>query len=376
MATGIEVIDRYRDLGASLDRGFTIPAEWYTSVELFEFEKKRIFHRFWQYAGYLEQVREAGAYFTRMVGDIPIVVVRDGEGMLHAYANVCRHRGSTLVLESAGCRKSIQCHYHGWVWNLDGTLRSAPRWNEEPDFQKADFPLVALAVETWGPMIFVNPDREAAPLSATLGLLPGIVAASGLRFDDLRFRVSRRYEIAANWKIVVENYNECYHCPIAHPAFSAIMDIDAYRVITAYEYFNIHRAPLTESAKSGGRTAYDVSEAALATGVREGTFGFIWPNSTYDINPGAANLVVGYYVPLAVDRTLAVMDCFFAESVEDETSRAIIDFANQVQLEDIVLCESVQRGMRSGYFEQGRLLKARENGIQHFQALLYRVLTG
>ena len=376
MMTDVMTLTRDPAIRASLDRGYTLPAEWYTRDDVFALEQERIFHRCWQYVGYAEQVAKAGNFITCALGNVPVVVVRDGEGALRAFANVCRHRGSTLVLEAAGSRKTIQCHYHGWTWNLDGSLRAAPRCNEQPEFDMGEFPLVSLKVESWGPLLFVNPDPAAAPLGATLGELPEIVAATGLDLAALRHRQRSDYDIAANWKVVVENYNECYHCPIAHPSFADLFDMETYKVVTEYEYFSIQRGSVTDSFREGTKTGYfDAREAVLDAGIRDGLSAFIWPAITLDITPGPANLVVGAVIPVGPHRTLQVFDAFYADGVDDAQVEGMRAFGQQVQSEDIVLCESVQRGLRSGFYHQGKLMATRENGIQHFQRLVHRTLS-
>src|ERR1700690_1127200 len=147
-------------LASALERGDTLPARWYVDAVVFQAEKERIFHRAWQYVGHTGQVASVGDFFTTLLGDIPVVVVRDTEKAIRAFANVCRHRGSEVVLECTGNRKTLQCHYHGWTYNLDGTLRNAPRANEQASFEKEKLSLVPFAVEEWGAMIFVKPNRE------------------------------------------------------------------------------------------------------------------------------------------------------------------------------------------------------------------------
>ena len=376
MAGVSSIVTKDPRLGEALERGFTLPAEWYTDPSVFELEKERIFRRFWQYVGYTEQVARPGEFLTCSLGDIPIVVLRDGEGALRAFANVCRHRGSQIVLDAGGHRKTLQCHYHGWTWNLDGSLRNAPRWNEQPGFNKDEFPLFPVQVETWGPMIFVNPDPNAGPLSAMTGELPQIVATTGLDLDALTFRERREYDIAANWKVVVENFNECYHCPVAHPSFSDLFDLNTYTVDTQHEWFSTQHGSVAASAQAGeGRGLYDVSDDILRAGVREGRFIFLWPTLMLDISPGPHNLVASQLRPLDAHRSRRTLDWFFAEGVGDDEARGMIDFIHQVLSEDIVLCESVQRGLRSGFYTQGRLMVSRENGVHHFQNLVHRVLT-
>jgi phenylpropionate dioxygenase-like ring-hydroxylating dioxygenase large terminal subunit len=359
-----------RDTGlkGSLERGYTLPAEWYTSEEVFQRERGRIFRRNWQFVGLTEQVARPGDFFTVQAGDVPLVVVRDTEGDLRAFINVCRHRGSQLVLDACGNRKTLQCHYHAWTYNLDGTLRAAPGSRDEPGFDPREFPLVAAQVDTWGPFIFVNPDLAAPPLASVLGELPRMVEQTGLRLGGIRRRIRREYEIQANWKVVLDNYLECYHCPVAHPSFSALIDLDAYHV-TGYEYFSTQGGPMKRTAREGRSGLYNVSGE-----VEDGFYAFVWPNFTLNIYPGPGNVSLNLFLPLAVDRTLAIYDYCFVDEVHDDQVQEFVRFIDQVQEEDIVLCESVQRGLQSGFFQQGRLMLSRENGLQHFQQLVYRVM--
>ena len=130
----------------------------------------------------LGQLKSVGDFLTTLLGDIPVVVVRDTEKAIRAFANVCRHRGSEVVLECAGNRKTLQCHYHGWTYNLDGTLRTAPRENEQHEFAKETLSLAPFAVETWGPMIFVNPSASRASVARRDRRIAGYLRARGNRF--------------------------------------------------------------------------------------------------------------------------------------------------------------------------------------------------
>ena len=234
---GSKSLRRSRDRNCALERGDTLPARWYVEPEVYQAEKERIFHRTWQYVGHTGQLNSAGDFFTTHLGDIPVVVLLDTEKEIRAFANVCRHRGSEVVLECSGNRKTLQCHYHGWTYNLNGTLRTAPRENEQRAFAKETLSLAPFAVETWGPLIFVNPSPAARPLRDVLGELPAIFERAGIDFAQMRMLRRDVYEIASNWKVVVENFNECYHCPIAHPKFSEVIDTNAYRVETDSRIF-------------------------------------------------------------------------------------------------------------------------------------------
>jgi phenylpropionate dioxygenase-like ring-hydroxylating dioxygenase large terminal subunit len=353
---------------ASLDRGQTLPAAWYTEAANYTHEQRRIFGRAWQYVGLTEQVAQPGDFFTSTIGETPVVVTRAEDGAMRAFANVCRHRGAIVVREEAGHRSTFQCHYHAWTYNLDGSLRAAPGMKDEPDFDRTCYGLHALPCETWGPFIFVNPDRGAAPLADALGELPRLVAATSLDLVGLRRRVRRRYDIGANWKIVVDNYLECYHCPVAHPGFCDLIDTNDY-VVTEHELFSTQTGKVKESAGRGDSHPYDVRGT-----VREGFYAFLWPNFTLNIYPGPGNVSVNLFLPVGVDRTIAIYDYLFADAVTDEQLDEFVRFIDQVQDEDVALCESVQRGMRSGYYDGGRLMLARESALRHFQRLVVRAL--
>ena len=170
----------------------TLPWSWYTDPEVLRREQERIFRSAWQYVGHRGLVAEHGDQFAAEAGDVPVLVVRDGEA-LRAFLNVCRHRGSQLV-DGSGNGKSIQCPYHAWTYGLDGSLRAAPRADREAGFEAEGLSLVELRLEQWGPLLFVNPDAEAPPLLETLGPVPELVPLDGARVPRPR-RLRARGEL-------------------------------------------------------------------------------------------------------------------------------------------------------------------------------------
>jgi len=340
----------------ALDAGHTLPARWYTDAAVFAAEKERIFHRAWQYAGHTAQVAKTGDFITTKLGDIPIVIARDVDGALRAYANICRHRGSEVVLECSGNRKTLQCHYHGWTYNLDGTLRNAPRANEQQCFEKEKLGLIPFAIETWGPMIFVKPNASGESLGDVIGDLPALFERAGIDLARMRMHRQDVYDIASNWKIIIENFNECYHCPIAHPAFSEIIDTDKYIVDTEHEYYSTYYGPLLRSPKPGA------------------TYATLWPTAMIALSsmPMAMQVLCTY--PIDAGHTRETIDYYFAEGTSDEQMLQYKELADLVQREDVTLCESVQRGLSAGVIEDGTLMLSRERGIQHFQRLVHRFM--
>jgi choline monooxygenase len=356
-----------RALAEELKRGRTLPAEWYTDPTLFTREQERIFAANWNYTGRVEQVAKPGDFLTTRVGDVPVVIVRDEARALRAYANVCRHRGSEVVLEKRGNRRTLQCHYHAWTYGLDGALRAAPHCQEQAGFNKADYSLTPLALETFGRFIFVNTGSPSCSLAETLGQLPQVVGSTGADVDSLVFRERREYAIQANWKVVVENFLECYHCAVSHPGFADLIDLNKYQVIP-YERCSIQRGPLKSASRAASSRGFGTD------GGQEGIYTYLWPNFMLNVYPGAGNASTNLIVPIDEHHCLAVYEFFFAETMPEDEQRAMVEFIDQVQREDIVIVESVQRGLRSGFYQQGQLILSRENGIQHFQRLVFTAL--
>jgi phenylpropionate dioxygenase-like ring-hydroxylating dioxygenase large terminal subunit len=340
----------------------TLPWSWYSDPELLRREQELIFRRAWQYAGPAEHVASPGDFFTCRVGDVPVLVVRDREDLLHAFLNVCRHRGS-IVVEGRGNRETLQCPYHAWTYGLDGRLRAAPRAKQEPGLDTGDICLYELLVETWGPLVFVCPDPEAPPLAEMLGSLPDAVAAGGIEIDRLRFRQRSASELACNWKIAIENYLECYHCAVAHPGFSAVVDVSpaAYRLET-HARSSSQFGPLRPGREGGA--------------VAEGQFHWLWPVTKLYAMPGLQNLAAGPVAPLGPERTSTYLDYFFVEDGPETEAEIeeLIAFDDQVGVEDRALVESVQAGVRSGLIDEGRLMPESEKLIAHFQGLVREAL--
>jgi len=215
---------------------------------------------------HLGELDGAGSFFPTHAAGLPVVVTRDGDGALRAFVNVCRDRGA-LVATAPARRRTLQCPYHAWTYGLDGALRAAPRSDLEPYFEPDELGLRPVAVDTWGPFVFVNPDPDAEPLATALGDLPGVVAAHGLEVDRLRFHVRYPYELGANWKIAVENYLECYHCAVNHPGFVDAVDERALRLEGSRsrlsQFAPVHPRAVATRAPYDARGALEMSQLHL-----------------------------------------------------------------------------------------------------------------
>jgi len=293
----------------------------------------------------------AGDFFTARAGRIPVVVARAEDGGTRAFVNVCRHRGS-IIADGAGNRKTLQCPYHAWTYGLDGRLLAAPR----ADFDRDGVGLEPVRLERWGPFLFVNADADAEPLADWLGPVPAQVADLGLDVDSLEFHHRSEWSVAANWKVVAENFLECYHCAVAHPGFSALVDVspEAYRL----EVGRLHSTQI----------------GPARDGARRSQFHFVWPNTGINVFPGEPNLSIGPFVPGAPERTDRFLDYFFGEGVSAAWISELLELDDAVGREDEALVERVQLGVGSGAISDGRLLGDAEQLVAHFQGLVREAL--
>jgi choline monooxygenase len=362
------------DVHQQIECAHTLASRFYADPAVFGIEKDRIFRRTWQLVGTLSQacgevdgvrrtISDPESYFTADVVGEPVVVVRDKQGTLRAFSNVCRHRAGPIALGS-GCKNVLRCAYHGCTYTLDGRLIGTPDIEGVEFFDRSTMGMVPLRVETWEQFIFVNFDPSASPLSAYLGDIPK--QARGFQFAGLQFAERRDYVIHCNWKVYVDNYLEGYHIPIAHPGLMREIDYAQYRTDT-FRYYSQQYAPLRAmKPEEAGERLY-----APGTGLQDALYFWIFPNLMLNLYPD--NISTNLIVPLSPDKTLTIFEWFFhdldSEKVRERIKRAIA-FSDEVQQEDIVLCESVQRGLCSSTYDRGRYSVKRENGVHHFHMLL------
>jgi len=358
----------------------TLPSRFYTDPQILETERERIFRRTWQLVGTLTRacgevngvkrtISDPESYFTADVAGEPVIVVRDKAGTLRAFSNVCRHRAGPIALGS-GCKNVLRCQYHGWTYTLDGRLVGTPDVDGVEFFDRSSMGMVPLRAEVWEDFIFVNFDRHCEPLSAYLGKIPE--QARGFPFAGLQSAERRDYLIDCNWKVYVDNYLEGYHIPIAHPGLMREIDYGQYRTDT-FRYYSQQFAPI-RAMQAGDRAE---RYYAPGSGLREALYFWIFPNLMLNIYPD--NISTNVIVPLTTEKTLTIFEWFFHDAEQAKTKARMakaVAFSDEVQQEDIVLCENVQRGLRSSTYDRGRYSVKRENGVHHFHTLLAEFLGG
>jgi choline monooxygenase len=355
-----------------LARASTLPSRFYRDPDILDAEKVRVFGRTWQLVAHWSDLAREGDFVPVTVLDEPVVLVHGTDGALRAFYNVCRHRAGQVAL-TRGNRRSLQCRYHGWTYGLDGALRAAPEMELTEDFDPACFGLQPVRVERWGPFVFVNLDDHAPPLAEMLGSIPAEVAAAGFDISAMA-RVERRdYIVECNWKVYVDNYLEGYHIPIAHPALFREIDYDAYRIETQ-RYYSKQLAPVRE-LKPGQEIGRDRRYLRSPDGEEDALYYWLFPNTMFNFYPD--NMSTNVILPLGPERTLTVFEWYFAQPGTGggwESMQQTIGFSDEIQQEDIVLCEQVQRGLRSRSYDTGRFSAKRENGVHHFQSLIQEFL--
>ncbi|HET6505870.1 MAG TPA: aromatic ring-hydroxylating dioxygenase subunit alpha [Baekduia sp.] len=324
-----------------------------------------IFRTTWQVAVLARDVARPGSYATAEIGGMPVVLTRDRDGVLRGFRNVCPHRAMILA-DGTGPAKLLQCPNHAWTFTLQGRLRHAPRADREPSFRADGLDLRPVAVREWGPLVLVNVDADAAPPTAELDAMGASIAAAGMDLDGL-VPVGPVYDwdIAANWKIVCENYLECYHCAVVHPSFSKVFDVsaDRYALAPAGDLLSA-TAPVKDTRK------LDEQQAVLATRsgpVEESLWHLLFPAMTINIYPGEGAFEATWYWPVDAHTTRGRTAVFLPEGATEEYARQVTELSLRVGEEDNALCEAMHRGMASGAIERGRLMEDSEALLVRFQ---------
>ena len=348
-------------------RSMSLHADAYTEPRWHEIEQREVFARTWQWVGHVGSLREPGSYTALQVAGMPVAVVRGHDGELRAFYNVCQHRAHEL-LSGSGRTDSIVCGYHGWTYELTGRLARARRTADVTGFDPSSICLSEVQAEEFGGFVYVNLDPGAGALAEQSGGLGAEIAQWAPDVEDLTHVRRIRYDIASNWKNVVDNFLECYHCHVAHPDFVTLVEMDTYQVTTQGIYSS-HMARAGNSANS----AYDVARST----VKDLAVWWLWPNTCLMRYPGRANFSIMQMVPAGPERTRETIDFYLETDELTEADIESIRYIDEVlQPEDIALVESVQRGMRTPAFTQGRLVcdptgsGLSEHGVHHFQGLV------
>jgi len=346
-------------------RAWTIPAPWYVGAEALTLEQDRIFRRTWQVVGHRAQLEKPGDYFTCEVAGEPLLIVRGAANELRAFYNVCRHRAGPPA-EGCGSRKLFRCGYHGWTYDLDGRLISAPEFEGVQEFDPSDFTLRAVKAEEWFNLVFINLDDSATPLRATLGDLPA--QAGKFHFANMKLFERRTYDMKCNWKTYVDNYLEGYHLPSVHPGLNRELDYNAYAV-EPYRWHVRQWSPI-RGAQSGDKSPRRYQEAR-----EDLTTDYFWMFPNWMLNCYPDNVSLNIVVPLGPERTLGIFEWYLPEEeLGSEAAQKSVAFSDEIQIEDVKICETVQKNLHSRSYHGGRFSVKQEKGVHAFHRMYAEIM--
>ncbi|KAF5206858.1 Choline monooxygenase protein [Thalictrum thalictroides] len=350
-----------------IEEAETPPRSWYTDPSFHHLELNRVFYRGWQAVGFTEQIKNRHDFFTGRLGSVQYVVCRDAIGKVHAFHNVCRHHAS-LLASGSGQKSCFVCPYHGWTYGLDGKLLKATRISEIQNFNVNEFGLVPVQVAIWGPFILINIDKDTQPQQQArskivedewLGTCSELLRTNGID-SSLSFVCRSEYTIDCNWKVFCDNYLDGgYHVPYAHTGLASGLKLESYST-TMFEKVSVQ---ICEGGSRENEGIYDrLGSKAI--------YAFIYPN--FMINRYGPWMDTNLVLPLGPNKCQVIFDYFLEPSLKDDKAfiEKSLEDSEKVQIEDIALCEGVQKGLESPAYCTGRYAPTVEKAMHHFHCLL------
>ncbi len=353
-----------------------LPPESYSDEGFFAAERSRVFERSWVAVGCAAEVAEAGRLLVRRVGGRSILITRDRQGVLRGFVNACRHRGTELAESDCEVGNIIRCPYHRWGYRLDGSLRSTPRFEEIPraGFDRDDFGLVEVRVDTWGLILFVCLDTETPPLRVWLGDLPRRMCGYG--FENWRLQSEATFEVRANWKLITENFQEYYHLSWVHPELAKVSRAeDHYR----YQGPGMYCGQTTTPVSGDDRDDWLVLPPAAGlnrSDLVSGRFVAVFPNVLLSVLPN--HVLVIRLEPLAPGLTREHCTFLLPASTSQTSDRDMArtrSFWFDINNEDINVVERAQRGVTTGAVTAGPLAPRFEEPLHRFHNMLADLMT-
>lgn len=355
---------------------FTPDAPFYFDPDVYNAEIQKIFQCNWTYFCHASQIPDEGDYLAGEAAGQSIYVMRDHEGRIRGFFNVCQHRAHQLLTGSGNVRNVIRCPYHSWTYEFDGRLRGAPKCEAVLNFRREDVKLRPIGIDVVGGFVFVNLDQGAPSLCASIPHFREKLLAMCPEAEQLRYVMRQEFAIKANWKVVVENFLENYHSFYSGPAhrqLSDVIDQDSYR-------WTIEGKVIEFLGKGGTAEMlpYELRGERRFTGRDDGfQIVFLWPNMAFIILPGASMLLVFLMIPEGPEATTEPLLYFgLGDELDAGTASAVDWFNNILGPEDVEIVESVQRGLHSLGYKRGRLMADpdckeiwSEHFLHHFNAL-------
>ncbi|KAF1972918.1 ISP domain-containing protein [Bimuria novae-zelandiae CBS 107.79] len=339
-----------------------LPANWYTSPEMYELERRAIFSRKWLILTHSLRIKNAGDFLRYQIAGFDIVVSRDRSGNVTAFHNVCRHRAYPVIEQDQGTAKIFACRYHGWSYGLNGKLAKAPGYQDIPDFDKSQNGLFSIhtRVDVNG-FIWVNLDAQTEPEVPWEKDFEGVDQQERFKhFDFSNFDFDHVWKIDAeyNWKIAADNYNECYHCATTHPDVQEMATLEAYDVTPKDAHIDHDASQTEEQIKKGLHIAST----------------FYWPNASMTVSPSF--FFMQKFLPTSATTTHIVYEVFRNRHSSDAEFEKISAMFKRIMSEDKVLCNQAQKNLNAGVFVNGELHPHMEKGPLYFQKMCREEVVG
>ena len=351
----------------------TLPGRYYTDPAIFELEQEKIFEELWICAVRAADLDKPGAFRTVQIGRESVIVTRTRTGAIKAYLNVCAHRGARICMEDKGeVKRSFQCPYHAWTYDLDGKLIAAPNLTKMPDIDRVRYGLASVSVEEWLGYVWVNLSDNPASFDTTVvqdirDRLGDVESIDRYKIEDLGLGRRVSYDVKANWKLIIENFMECYHCATIHPELTEVLPefADGY----AAQYYVGHGAEFGESVKGftlDGSEGHDSIPGIAPEQDRRYYAITVRPQVFVNLVPD--HVIIHRMYPLAADRTLVECDWLYLPGVvaSGRDLQKSVELFHRVNLQDFEACERCQPAMSSRKYRDGGVLVGSEHHIGIF----------
>eukprot|EP00743_Colponemidia_sp_Colp-15_P004839 GILK01005214.1.p1 GENE.GILK01005214.1~~GILK01005214.1.p1 ORF type:complete len:425 (+),score=34.09 GILK01005214.1:64-1338(+) len=348
-------------------QALTPPSSWFIDPRILELEKRTVFSSNWIHVGRLDQVSNAGDFFTGTIGPEPYIVVRGEDNQLRAFYNVCRHHAAAVATSPSGNANCFQCPYHGWTYDTFGRLIKATRLKGIQNFAAKNFGLVPMEVKTFGPLVFVRCAKNGESLTQEfpkpLNVLTDRLESLGFA-KGFKFYTSKSWDLNCNWKVFVDNYLDGgYHVAHLHKGLGSLLDLQNYKT-EVFDGYSIQSVPAAVSSSEESRVG------------KEALYIYIYPNLM--INRYGPLIETNTVFPISSDKCRVLFDYMLEETFVPPTPYAstkeymdmTLKASDIVQEEDIGICEAVQRGLHSSSYVTGRYAPSVEHADYHFHQLL------
>ncbi|CAK9441112.1 uncharacterized protein LODBEIA_P49810 [Lodderomyces beijingensis] len=371
----------------------TLPASWWHSEKIFALEKRAIFHKSWLFCIHASRFANAGDYYTFNVTGINFFLIKSKtDGQIKAFHNVCRHRAYPVVRKEKGTSTVLGCKYHGWSYNADGKLNKAPHFDNVEGFVKEENSLFPINTHvTPQGLVFVNFSSNPMPFQDWYSGLTEEL--NEFDFGDYEYHMSYELHGDFNWKTLMDGYQECYHCPTAHPGLNSAFKMETYKVVPKNRYCRHYAAIVrnepeakeepveAEQEKSSSwfgfgkkppqqQASTKTAKAAKANpgGEFDGLWVYLYPNNGVNCySPAWYSIRV---LPLSAKKTTLQYDIYTKKGLDEKSKREFVDFLQLVEIEDFDLCQLTQRNLNEGIYSSGYLHPQKERGVLYYQGLV------